>query len=105
MPGYICARRLAADQCVVARRPSSRLAAASTNAPVQTDAVRRALADVSLTHASSRSSVAAARVPCPPGTISVSTCAGRSTKLPSGTISRPLDVRSGAPSVLNVVIL
>ena len=61
-----------ADQWVVTRRPSSRPACASRNAPLHTEVTRRALAAAVLSQAMRRSSAIAAAVPVPPATRSVS---------------------------------
>jgi hypothetical protein len=57
---------------VVARRPSSNPAAASTNAPVHTEAIRRLRGASRRTCVSSPSSVIAVSVPWPPTTSNVS---------------------------------
>src|SRR6202051_5013293 len=60
------------DQWVAARRPSKTPEAANRNAPVQSDATRRALLARSLTHLLTTGSPAAASTPGPPATSSVS---------------------------------
>ena len=95
----------AADaQCVLARRPSKRPAAASTNAPVHTDVTRRVRLAAALIQSSVATSALTAAEPAPPGTIRVSILLGASTRLVSGTISRPLEVVIGAPSRLAIVM-
>ena len=59
-------------QCVVARLPSSRPAAASTNAPLHTDAVRRARRAACRIASIIASSWTASRTPSPPATTRVS---------------------------------
>jgi len=100
--GYWPCSSPAEAQCVVARRPSSRPAAASRNAPVHTDAVLLDLAEASTIHSSKRSSLAASTCPAPPARISVSSGSGASRRLACGVIVRPLEVRSGRPSGLTI---
>src|SRR5580692_1508716 len=75
--GYRLASSAQYDQWVAARRPSRTPDAASRNAPVQTEATRRALLARSLTHLTSTGSAAAASTPGPPATISVSSAPPR----------------------------
>ncbi len=63
-------KRSSDPQCVVARRFLSRLARASTSAPVHTEVTRRAAAATRATHSSVSASSSSARVPNPPGTTS-----------------------------------
>src|SRR6202030_1457698 len=65
------------DQWGDARRPSRTPEAANRNAPVQTDATRRALLALALTHLTSIGSAAAASTPGPPATKSVSNAVPR----------------------------
>src|SRR5580698_8506571 len=60
------------DQWVTARRPSSAPEAANRNAPVQTDATRRALLARARTQSTSAVSALAASTPGPPAIINVS---------------------------------
>ncbi len=82
-------------QWVVARRPSSRPASASTAAPVHTETSRPAPGPCSRTQSTRRGS--GAREPVPPGTRRTSG-AGAVARDVSGTRVRPLVVRTGAPS-------
>ena len=73
MPAYVSPSSPHSAQWVVARRPSSKPAAARTNAPEQTDVTRRASVASRPTWASSSWSAAAASMSAPPATIKVST--------------------------------
>ena len=73
--GWVSARRVQADQWVVARWPSSSPAAASTNAPVQTEATRSLWPAAVTSHRRRTGSAAAASWPRPPATSSVSIAA------------------------------
>ena len=88
-----------ARQCVVARRPSSRPAAASTNAPVHTDATRR-LRRASRAHRTRRARRRSPRrsAPSPPTTTSVSIGPRTDASDRSATTARPRVVRSGPGS-------
>jgi hypothetical protein len=86
-------------QCVVAGRPSSSPAAASTKAPVQMDTIRPvAAAPVS---AAVRSAGSVPSViwlpPCTPGTTTVSAVASRPRSCP-GSTAYPALVVTGPPS-------
>src|SRR5690606_31759837 len=82
-------------QWLVARRPASRPAAASTNEPVHTEVTQRAPAACARTNSRTTSSVSTSKAPCPPGTSSRSAW-GASSKLTVGTIDQPPSHRTGS---------
>jgi hypothetical protein len=82
-------------QWVVARRPSRRPACASRNAPLHTEAVRRARASTRRIQSIVAASRTAAAVPSPPGTNSVSIGPRSSRSEPRATSSIPEDIRTG----------
>ena len=83
---------------VVARRPSSSPASPSRNAPLHTEATRRARGAVRRIHETSRASRIAARVPRPPATMRVSTGPVACRMLRPATRGTPLDVATGPAS-------
>lgn len=84
-----------ASQCEVARRPSSRPAAASSSEPVQTEVVQVLPASAARSQPSSVSFSIWALWPGPPGTITRSG-AGTSARVRSATSARlPLSLRTG----------
>jgi hypothetical protein len=91
--------RSACSQCVVARRPSSNPAAASTNAPVQMETIRERCAAARNACTTSAGSV-------PPGVVAENWTPGSSTVSAgasaepswSGSTVNPAEVRIGPPS-------
>lgn len=93
--GWSRARCSQTVQCVVTRCPSSSPASASSIAPVQTETSRSGCGACSRSQSTSAGS--GSRVPSPPGTRRV-WGGSASARLLSGTRTRPLQVRTGAPS-------
>ena len=86
---------------MVTRRPSSSPASASTNVPVHTDTIRSASG--ACARSQPISSGAGARLPGPPGTITVCGVSS-SARSASGTMVSPLPVRTATPPTLAVRI-
>ena len=81
-------------QCVVAVRPSSSPAAASTSDPVHTDVVKVVVSWAVRTQSRTRSSPSSARVPTPPGNTTTSGV-GSSSNVASTSMPRnPLSERT-----------
>ena len=100
MSGWRDASRSAAAQWVVARCPSSRPAAPSSSAPVQTEATRRDRVARCCTARIIAGSDAAASVPKPPETMSVSIAVGWKSVSATSTPSVIPEVEvTGWPSI------
>ena len=92
------------SQCVVARLWSSRPAAASRNAPLHTDAVRRVLVDARRSHCTSGADWSSTTSMCgEPGTMSVSTVAARHWRNATVCRSSPSALRTWPPAGLAVM--
>ena len=100
-PGYRWASLAQLAQCVVTRARPSSPASASTNVPVHTDTIRSASG--ACVRSQPISSGAGARLPGPPGTITVCGVSS-SARSASGTMVSPLPVRTVTPPTLAVRI-
>jgi hypothetical protein len=94
-PGYSVRSCSSRPQCVVTRRPSRTPASASSNAPLHTDATRRAVRAACATQSTSAVAPRAAATPTPPATTSVSMPSGARSVSKAAWTRSPPDAGTG----------